>query len=235
MKKSLCLVALMLVFSGWIENAGAAAGTPAPGQTPLDTHLEPTTDEKSNLLQDMGVVQKKAMRKRQRFLLSTYLSLDFSDGPYTNYSIHANPGYAFSDFFEMYVSFAPAYLVSPRSIVKRVESLQTPSGGYYTITAERPKSEYGLEFLWAPFYGKDSFGISSIIRSDTFFKLGLTQVKYETVSGMSYKLGVGKTFFFGQMAGFRFCMDYNYVQTVINSQKSFQTEALAELGLMFYF
>ncbi len=202
--------------------------------TPLETNLEPASDEKSNVFQDMGVVQKKAMKKRGKFLISTYYSLDFSDGPYTNSSFHINPGYAISDFLEVYVSFAPLYIVSPRSIVKRVSSIVLQDGTTYFISAAKPKSEYGIEVLWAPLYGKDSFGIRSIIRSDTFLKFGVTQVKYDTDTGMSFKLGGGKTFFLGQSFGFRFGIDYNYLQTVVDGQKSFNSALLTELGLMFY-
>ena len=227
MKIHVYVLALMVTFIGGLNNATFAA-------TPLDTKLEPATEEKSNVFQDMGVVQRKAMKKRGRFLFSSYLSLDFSDGPYTNYSIHINPGYAFSDFFEVYLSLAPAYLVSARSIVDKVANLRPTSGERFSITAAKPKQEFGLEFLWAPLYGKDSFGISSIVRSDTFLKFGLTQVKYDTDSGMSFKFGVGKTFFIGQSLGLRLCVDYDYVQTVIDNIKSFNGQLLTELGLTFY-
>ena len=225
MKKHVLLTWIVLSF---------ALNTAAKAAAPLDINLEPSIEEKSNVFQDMGVVQKKAMKKRGKFLLSTYYSIDFSDGPYTNSSIHLNPGYAFSDFFEVYASFSPLYIVSPRSIVNRVSTIIGPGGVTYSIVAAKPKSEYGVEFLWAPLYGKDSFGIRSIIRSDSFVKVGLTQIKYDTDTGMSFKLGVGKTFFLGQSYGFRFGVDYDYLQTVVDGQKSFNAALLMELGLMFY-
>jgi outer membrane beta-barrel protein len=209
-------------------------GNIARADTPLDTSLEPPTDEQSNVFQNMGVVQKKAMKKRNKFLLSSYFSLDFSDGPYTNYSFHINPGYAVSDFLEIYLSFAPAYIVSARPIVSQVNSITLSDGTNYSLIAARPKMEYGVEALWAPLYGKDSFGISSIIRSDTFLKFGATQVKYDSTNGMSFKLGIGKTFFLGNTVGLRLCIDYDYLQTVINDVKSFNGVLLTELGLTFY-
>jgi outer membrane beta-barrel protein len=182
----------------------------------------------------MGVVQRKAMKKRNKFLVSTYFDLEFSDGPYTNYAFHINPGYAFSDFLEVYLSFAPAYVVSPRSIVDRVSTIVDAGGNHYRIVAAKPKQEYGLEVLWAPLYGKDSFGISSIVRSDTFVKFGVTQVKYDIDTGMSFKVGLGKTFFLSPIVGLRLCVDYDYLQTIVDGQKSFSSQLLTEFGLTLY-
>ena len=203
--------------------------------TGLDETLEPTKEESSNVFSEMGVVQKKAMRKGGRFLLSSYMALDFSDGPYTSYSLHLNPGFAISDFFEIYASIAPQYFVSPRQIVGIVNGIPVQGGGTYTIVEARPKYEYGIELLWAPLYGKDSFGVSRVIRSDTFLKVGASQVTYDSTTGMSFRLGVGKTFFLGKWLGIRFCLDYDYVQTVIDSKKKYNGLLLTELGTMFYF
>src|SRR3569833_1221270 len=103
MKNSLWVLFLMAMVS--VTNFAKAAA-------PIESGLEPETEEKSNVFQDLGVVQRKAMKKRGKFLLSSYFSLEFSDGPYTNYSFHINPGYAINDFWEVYISFAPAYMVA---------------------------------------------------------------------------------------------------------------------------
>ncbi len=220
------------------ESSDAGASEPATGsanKTPLDASVRVgSDDEVSNVFRDMGVVQRKAMRKRGRFLLSTYGTLDFSDGPYTNYSLSINPGFAISDFLEVYAQFSPLYIVNKRSIVDLVSGLTLQGGQQATITAARPKYQYGIEVLWAPLYGKDSLGMNTIIRSDTFLKFGASQIQYDTTKGVGFKLGVGKTFFLGKHMGLRFCIDYGYIQSVINEEKSFKGVLLSELGVNFY-
>ncbi|MBU6154162.1 MAG: hypothetical protein KGP28_07655 [Bdellovibrionales bacterium] len=204
-------------------------------KTPLDSSVRiGSDDEVSNVFRDMGVVQRRAMRKRGRFLVSTYGTLDFSDGPYTNYTLSINPGYAISDFLEVYLQFSPFYIVNKRSIVDIVASLPPTVDGQASITSARPKYQYGFEVLWAPLYGKDSLGMNTIIRSDTFLKFGASQIQYDSTRGLGFKLGVGKTFFIGKYMGLRFCIDYGYIQSIIQQEKSFRGFMLSELGMNFY-
>ncbi|MBS1959444.1 MAG: hypothetical protein JST80_08240 [Bdellovibrionales bacterium] len=224
-------VYLLLAFAvNHLSNAHAGAA--------LDPNVAPKGEEEvSNVFRDMGVVQKRAMPKGERWLVSTYASFDFSDGPYSNYSFHVNPGYAVSDFVEIYLNFVPFHIVSPRSIV---DKLQTQISPPVTVIEAKPKMQFGAEVLWAPLYGKDSMGISRIIRSDTFVKFGASMISFEGGdSGMSFNLGVGKTFFFSKNTGFRFCVDWGYMQQIINfgaavPTKSFASMLLTEFGLTFY-
>lgn len=217
-------------------------GEAAWSATALDPSLKSGNDEEiSSAFKDMGVVQRRAMRKADRFLFATYMTLDFSDGPYTNYSVHLNPGYAFSDFFEVYFNFSPFYLVSPRRIVELVDSLgpQAVDGREPSINAAKPKFQYGIELLWAPLYGKDSLGVDRIIRSDTFLKFSASQITYDVGSGLRFVAGAGKTFFLSKSLGLRFCLDLGLIQTIITTNdvasKAFQTMFLTELGTVFYF
>lgn len=206
--------------------------TPSLAQTELDKGLAPKTEEEvSNVFREMGVVQKRAMAKSERFLISSYGTLEFSDGPYANYSFHINPGYAISDFFEIYLNFVPFFIRSPRALVDRLRTLTPP----VTVTASRPQMQFGLEALWAPLYGKDSLGISRVIRSDTFIKFGASMTTFEDgQSGLDFKLGAGKTFFVTKSAGFRFCLNWGIGQQIVDQQKSFRNMFLTELGMNFY-
>ncbi len=217
------------------QGAPAASSPASSEKTPLDSTVRiGSDDEISNVFRDMGVVQRRAMRKRNRFLVATYATLDFSDGPYTNYSMSVNPGYAISDFLEVYAQFSPFYIVNARPIVDLVSSLTLQNGQQATITAARPKYQFGVEVLWAPLYGKDSLGMNTIIRSDTFLKVGASQIQYDSTTGLGFKLGLGKTFFIGKYMGLRFCIDYGYIQSVIQNEKSFRGTLLSELGMNFY-
>jgi outer membrane beta-barrel protein len=144
-----------------------------------------------------------------------------------------NPGYAISDFLEVYAQFSPFYIVNARPIVGLVNSFQSVDGPL-NLTAARPKYQFGLEVLWAPLYGKDSLGMNTIIRSDTFLKVGASQIQYDSTTGLGFKLGLGKTFFIGKYMGLRFCIDYGYIQSVIQNEKSFRGTLLSELGMNFY-
>lgn len=202
---------------------------------PLDQNLKPDQiEEISSVFRDMGVVQKKAMNKSGRFLLSSYGSFDFSDGPYTNYSINMNPGYAINDYFEIYANVVPTFIVQARSIVKKVSDLQLIDGTWASISAARPKLQFGAEVLWAPFYGKDSFGIRKVVRSDTFFKFGGAQIQYDSDSGMKFVLGFGKTFFLSKWLGMRVCVDYSMIQTIVDNVKSYRSMVFLEGGLVVY-
>lgn len=189
----------------------------------------------STVYKDMGVVQRKAMNKGGRFLLSANIGMDFSDGPYSMYAISANPGYAINDFFEVYALFSPAFINNRRSIVDTVERLQLANGQQATLTSSKAKLQYGIEGLWAPLYGKDSLGLRNIVRSDTYLKLGVSNIQYDSGSGLKLHLGVGKTFFLANFLGLRATISGNYLQSILNGVKSFRTVAILEFGTVIYF
>lgn len=204
-------------------------------ETPLNKDvLTEKKDEIPTLFRDMGVIQRRAMAKSGKFLLSTFGNFDFSDGPYTNYGLNINPGYALSDFFEFYLNYAPTFFISPRSIVQTVSELELANGKRAEIVAARPKSQIGFDILWAPTYGKDSIGLKTIIRSDTFFKLGFSKINYDSGDGNKFQFGVGKTYFMSSFLGLRVSMNFGYVQTIINQQKSYQSMALIDGGFVLY-
>jgi outer membrane beta-barrel protein len=227
-KRSLSALFLFFCLASAI-NAGAA-------DTPLDKNVRPAgeADEIPNVFRDMGVVQRRAMPKAGRFLFSSYGGFDFSDGPYTNYSLNVNPGYAINDFFEVYFNFAPKFLVMQRSIVDAVRSLTLKNGDRADIVAATPERQLGAELLWAPAYGKDSLGLKMIIRSDTFLKAGVSMVTYDMGSRMRFVLGVGKTYFLNNSWGVRVCVDYGYLQTYQDNKETTRNMALVEAGAVFY-
>ncbi|MCM2323813.1 MAG: hypothetical protein NDJ90_11190 [Oligoflexia bacterium] len=226
--RSVLPVVLIVPFLFLAQGAAAA-------DVPVDKALRAeVSDEVPNVFRDMGVVQRRAMVKGGRFLLSTFGSFDFSDGPYTNYSMSVNPGYAISDFFEIYLSFAPAYFVQPRSIVDYVGQYELAGGEHIELVPSKPLRHVGAEFLWAPAYGKDSLGIRNVIRSDTFFKGSLAKISFAGESGWRYAAGIGKTYFINKMFGFRVCVNFGRVQDIVNGEKSTRSMTLLETGLMLY-
>lgn len=138
-------------------SGSAHAQNPA---TPLDpaSRVVEEKDQVSNVFKDIVVVQRKAKDKARKFLVNPGITFDFSDGPISMYAVNTNLGYALSDFWEVYLNLVPAFIVQERSIVKKISGLTLQNGKQATITYSKPKTQYGLEVLYLPAYGKDSWG-----------------------------------------------------------------------------
>lgn len=203
----------------------------------LDKSLKPPKDEViSGVFKDVVVVQRKAKQKEGKFLFSTYTSFDFSDGPIAMYGLNTNFGYAISNFFEVYFNYTPSYLITERSIVKKIRDIGTATGSTLDIAYAKPKNQMGIDVLWLPAYGKDSWGPYWIVRSDTFFKLGVGQISYDSGDkGLKYNLMVGKTYFLSDLLNLRFSAGFSQTQTIVDSEKNFNLIAVLETGLVFYF
>lgn len=203
----------------------------------LDRELKPEQkDEISALFENVVAVQRKAKVKAGSWLFNPYLSFDFSDSPSTMYGLNLNFGYAMSEFWEVYLNYVPSYITNERQVAKKVRDLGTLADGTKAeISYEKAKSSYGVELNWLPAYGKDSWGPYQIIRSDTFLNLGLYQIKYESTTGMKYKLMLGKTFFVSPNVNIRLQAGASYLDTVSLGQKSSALIGLLEMGTVFYF
>ncbi|HVJ65917.1 MAG TPA: hypothetical protein VM901_11720 [Bdellovibrionota bacterium] len=215
----------------------ALAGASAHAASRIDKLAPPeeVLEYQSSIFKDVGVVQRIAMQKGERFLLSTNFSADFSDGPYTNYVVQVNPGYAINDFWEVYLTSGPLFISNPRSIVSKIESLTLANNERATIEYNKPKFMMGFEVIWAPLYGKDALGFRHLVRSDTFLKAGYSKVFYTGESGSRFHLGFGKTYFITKALGFRAALVANYTQTIIDQKKSYSFLGAVEVGTNFYF
>lgn len=206
--------------------------------TPLDPSVEiPQEDDAvSSVFKDMVVVQKKAKKKAGSVLLSTYGTIDFSDGPITGYGLNTNIGYAINDFWEIYLNFVPAFIVNERPIVAKVRTLTLASGGQANIIYSRPLRQIGGEILWLPAYGKESWGPYSIVRSDTFFKLGVAQVSFESnQTGLRFSGMLGKTYYLAKYLNIRVGAGVSYAESIVENEKKFNWFPVLEAGLVFYF
>lgn len=186
------------------------------------------------LFRKMGVVQNKAMQKEGRFLVVPSFSLDFSDGPYSMYGVGARLGYAISDFWEIYLLANPKFITQERAFLASLREQVEDQGGTVNIDGSIAQSEYGAQLLWAPLYGKDSLGISRIVRSDTFIRLTASSLTYQNGTGLNFALGVGKTFFINKWMGLRVVVEESMTQTIFAGQKAFSAITHFESGLAFY-
>lgn len=217
----------------------------------IDKSLELKTvrDVDHTVFEDIVAVQRKSRIKKGKKLFNTYFSADFSDSAFTMYSTNFSLGYAFSENWEVYFTYAPAFITSERRISKLVKNLKLENG--YTASIETPKAKsfMGIEINWVPIYGKDSFGEYGIIRSDTFVNFAAGLINYQNDSGSSAsggnttnfdsgtktKLMLGKTFFLSEYLNLRMMAGGAFIETLIANKKEVLTIGLLEAGLVFYF
>lgn len=199
--------------------------------TPLDrgAQVVEQKDRVYEIFEDVVVVQRKAKDKRGKILFNPGMTLDFSDGPTTLYTVNTNLGYALSDFFEVYANIVPTFMSQDRSIVKKLSEYSIQ------VKAAKPTAQYGLELLWLPAYGKDSWGPYSIVRSDTFFKFGYSMIQFDSGTGSRIALLVGKTYFLHEWFNLRIGAGINILETIVDSKKQSNPVAVIESGFMFYF
>jgi outer membrane beta-barrel protein len=216
-----------------------APATPRAAARPLmtlDRGLKPgSSDEVSSLFENVVAVQRKAKQKSGKFLLAPLFSFDFSDSPFTMYGLNLSFGYALGEFWEIYLTYTPAFAANERNISKKVKELTLANGDVANIETERAKSYYGVDVNWVPIYGKDSWGPYGIVRSDTFLNFSAGQVKYEVNSGLKYKFALGKTFFFSDHFNFRVQAGPSLLDTFSKGVKQSIFFGLIEVGTVFYF
>jgi hypothetical protein len=206
--------------------------------TPLDNSVAPASKEEiPGVFKNMVVVQRKAKKKANKWLFSPYVTIDFSDGPITDYAINTDIGYALSDFWEVYVNAVPAFIVTERPIVQKVKDLgPLASGKLPQVTYAKPQSQFGLNVLWLPAYGKESWGAYSIVRSDTFVKMGVAETNYDGgTNGMRFTVELGKTYFVSNWLNVRVAAGISYWQSIVDDQKNYNWVPVLETGLNYYF
>jgi len=190
--------------------------------------LKEKKDEVSVIYKDMVVVQRKAKIKKGSFLLNPSFTFDFSDGPQTLYGLNLNIGYALSDYWEIYLQTTPAFVNIDRRIVKILEQEKI------NVNIAKPQFQAGLDLLWLPAYGKDSWGPYSIVRSDTFLKLGIASLKTDVKTSLRVTLAIGKTFFLSKYWNLRFDAGASAVASLFEENQT-QFLGIFEMGLMYYF
>lgn len=183
----------------------------------------------SEVYRGMVVVQRKAKAKAGHTLLSIVDANEYSVSPGAVNSVDFGLGYAFSDSFEMYANVAAIFYAQD------VGTLQLENGQTAQWVTAIPKFHYGVEMLWLPAYGKDSWGLHTIVRSDTFFKLAVDRVQFSASSGgWREAIGVGKTFFLSRLLNPRIAVSFGIQDSIVNGAKSTLRIGLIELGGVWY-
>lgn len=237
LKSTFFILILLSSTLGFSQDLAAPKPATPVSKPTLNKDLDPKEafGEVSNLFEDIVAVQRKALKKTNSFLLSPYLSFDFSDSPYTMYALNLGIGFAPNEFWEIYINYVPYYVTQERNLSKKVRELTLENGLQAEIKTEKAKSSYGLDVLWSPAYGKDSWGLKGVVRSDTFFAFSAGSIKYETNSGIRTKLGIGKTFFIYDEFNFRVQAGVSFLESITDGKKEMQTLGLLEFGTVYYF
>ncbi|MGZ3723355.1 MAG: hypothetical protein ACXVA9_10515 [Bdellovibrionales bacterium] len=220
MKFPLILFALILPFTVM------AAETSLPGTDSSNVIGE--------VYRDMIVVQRKAKDKAGSALFAIFDANEFSDGPEAINLLNFSLGYAFTDSFEGYANVAPIFFTQDRQIKKSVSSLKLEDGQQAALVTPSPKLQYGVDLLWLPAYGKDSWGPHTIVRSDTFFKLSASMVQFTVGSGWRATLGIGKSFFLSRWFNPRVSAAFGFHESIVNGVKATSQLGLIELGTVWY-
>jgi hypothetical protein len=223
----------------------------AADETQLDKGLEieSVRNYDHTVFEDIVSVQRRAKVKKNKMLFQTYFSMDFSDATYTMYSTNLAFGYGVSESWEVYLTYAPMFITNERRYSKLVRGLQL--AGNYSVSIEAPKARsfMGVEVVWAPLYGKDSFGEYGVIRSDTFVNLAYGKIDYvsprpdaiaftnaiESQNFYKSKLMLGKTFFIRDLFNLRLMAGGAFIETLNDVKKDILTVGLIETGVVFYF
>lgn len=194
-------------------------------------------DKDPPIYREMGVLQDKWMDKGSKVLLSSYVNLEFSENPYGIYFMNFNPGYAFNDFWEIYLNVVPFFLTRKRPSNDYVDGNKFPdSGKDARIKFSEPKYQVGGELLWAFGYGKAIlFSNSKIQRSDTFVKAGGAGVYYDNGKwGWKAHVGLGKTYFVNKWMGLRATASFNMINSQFEDEAEVRQVFILEFGSVFY-
>ncbi len=174
----------------------------------------------SSIFKDIIVVQRQAIKRDKKKLISFSSTFDFSDGPIDQTGLTLKAGYAVNQNWELHLLFTPTYMNKTRPVADSVSNLTLANGQKAELVSPKAKNSLGAEINWMLAYGKDAWGPYTIIRSDTFIQFQLMNVSYEdNSSGLAYSLGVGKSFYSKKSIHFRVVAGLGSRETKINEVK----------------
>lgn len=236
MKILILIIIVIVLFSQSFSFADDEVKT-AERKIVLDQKIlvEDETKGINTLFKDMVVVQKKVFERRNKFVLFSNLSFDFSDSPKTMYTMAFGGGYALFENIELSLSVSPFFISNDRPTVKAVNSLILQDGKIAELITPEPKLITEGSVLWAFAYGKDAMGPFSIIRSDTFLKFAYSSIQFKEGSvGNRLALYAGKTFFISKLVNFRFSVGVARQTSLLNGKSQPTNIGLIEPGFVFF-
>jgi outer membrane beta-barrel protein len=190
--------------------------------------------------------------KRRRFELSPELGISIKDAFYSKYVPGALLAYHFSDQLTLGARFS--YGVSAVSGAAQICTDTGATRGCRSPTKEeldgrapgQLKMMGGLEFQWAPIYGKISLLSEAFLHFDMYGILGPTYIQYagptatgvgsETVSTLGANVGVGFRFFCNRWLAVRTELrDLIYSEKIQGNSSMVRGQIMVNLGLSIFF
>lgn len=213
----------------YIENNSGVSSSPEAKAS------EPVILEKlSNLVEltpfsDVVVIQRRFLPKTHRFEAYTAGLMQINDPFFKGFGGNLRFGFYFSEVIGLELN-ANIQSRSDREVIDQLKVRQVK-----TQSLVSPKSYYGLDFKWAPIYGKITFNNQNIVPYDLYFSLGggVSQTTIDS-SLSTVHLGVGQVFAASQWLAYRWDMSWNLFQS--NSEKSgVESAVFLALGTSFFF
>lgn len=181
---------------------------------------------------DVAVIQRRFLPKSERWELFVGPSLNLNDAFFLSLGAAAKIGY---NFVERYgVEFTYVYLsTSERQVTEDLKKR-----GVKTTSFVSPQGFYGLDFKWAPSYGKITWANKKITPFDMYFSFGggMTPTN-QSSSEATLHLATGQIFALSKASAFRWDVSWFMYQASsgANSTRSLYHNVLFTVGWSWFF
>ncbi len=190
---------------------------------------------------EISVIQKKYLPKTERFQLYGGLGTTTNSPWFLNLGAKINFGYYFSESFGLELS--GVFLSnSERQVAKEIRDNNNLQPEKFVNT----KSYLGLDFVWAPIYGKIAMLNQRIIPFDMYFSAGGGTSNTNSVEGSvpTFHVGTGQIFAISKAIAFRWDYSWTFFQAtpIADSslgaqsiQKNSYNDLILTAGFSFFF
>jgi outer membrane beta-barrel protein len=176
---------------------------------------------------DIAVIQRKFLPKTGRFEFSGSALLNTNNQYFNNIGAALRGAYFFQ---EKYGVEATAMFItsSERPITEGLVDNQNIE----TRSLVQPKGYYGINFKWAPLYGKMAWFQNKIVPFDLYFTpgFGMTSTK-DGGSNATLSLGMGQLFALAKSYGVRWDLTWNYYATTVTVEGAKQDRNQSDIYL----
>ena len=183
---------------------------------------------------DIAVISRRFLPKTNRFELTPNVGLVLNDVFFTDIVLGGRLGYYFTENYGI-EAIGTAISTSPKGVTNELQNQRFVN----TAALAVPTAYYGLDFKWAPIYGKLGWLNKSIVPFDFYFSGGggITGTNQNT-SPPTIHLGTGQIFALKKWMALRWDLSwyaYNSTSTVVGGSSGTFTNLHLTLGMSFFF
>ncbi len=207
-------------------------------------------EEKTSTLEDkIRPVSGHLFLKDGRFELSPSLGLSLADAFFQKYSLGAKFSYHLAETFSIgaHASYSLNFAGSALSVCRTTEGggliCDKPEVSQLKDVPGKVDLLAGIDFAWAPLYGKISLLAEKVLHFDTQIVAGASGIRYQKPGGqMTFgvggHIGIGQRYFITDSITLRAELrDYIYradTVTLGESNAKFENQIMFELGVSFF-